>query len=295
MRPTLRQLATFLATVETGSVTAAARRLNLTQPAASQQLRELERTLGVRLLERAGGRAIPTAAGQAVLAPAQRARTAEADVIAAAAGHRTGEAARVRLGTGATACIYLLPPILAELRKRMPGLDVTIATGNTPEILRRMEAGELDIAVITLPNFVPRSLTRARLRSDPLLALLPRAMAPVTGTIVPSQLTTLPLVLYETGSHTRSIIDNWFRRAAIVMHPIMELGSVEAIKVVVAGGLGASILPALALSEVPAGTMVKALRPSLARTLGYVLRREKVVDRGLRATLEALHTLRTDS
>ncbi len=81
--PTLRQLRTFLAVVEAGSVSAAARLLNFTQPAASQQLRELERALSVRLLDRAGGKVIPTAAGQALLDPARRAQAAAADAIAA--------------------------------------------------------------------------------------------------------------------------------------------------------------------------------------------------------------------
>src|SRR4051794_31928293 len=110
MLPSLRQLRTFLAAVDTGSVTLAARSLGLTQPAASQQLRELERLLGVRLLDRAGGRTLPTAAGAALMAPARRAQAAVEDAAAAVAAHRSGEAGRVRLGTGATACIYLLPP-----------------------------------------------------------------------------------------------------------------------------------------------------------------------------------------
>jgi len=107
--PTLRQLRTFLAVVEAGSVSAAARLLNFTQPAASQQLRELERALSVRLLDRAGGRVIPTAAGQALLDSARRAQAAAEDAITATAEHRRGDTGRVRLGTGATACILLGP------------------------------------------------------------------------------------------------------------------------------------------------------------------------------------------
>ena len=121
--PSLRQFRTLLAAVETGSVSAAARRLGLTQPAASQQLRDLERTLGVRLLDRARGRMIPTAAGEAVLDPARRAQAAAEDVVAAAGRHHDGEVGRVRLGTGATACIYLLPGVLAAARRRISSSD----------------------------------------------------------------------------------------------------------------------------------------------------------------------------
>jgi DNA-binding transcriptional LysR family regulator len=291
--PTLRQLGTFLAAVEAGSVSGAARRYHLTQPAASQQLRQLERALGVRLLERAGGRLVPTAAGQAVAVPARRAQAAAEDVVAAAAAHRSGEVGRVRLGTGATACIHLLPPLLAALRRRMPGLAVTIATGNTPDVLRRLEAGELDISLVTLGGRSSRSLVASRLFSDPLVAVMPATMAPAALKLRPWQLGRMPLVLYEPGGNTRAIIDAWFRRAGATPRPVMELGSVEAIKAVVAGGLGASVLPRLALAEPLEGTVTRQLQPAVARELGYVLRREKVVDRGLRAVIEGLETLRS--
>ena len=110
--PTLRQLRMLLAAVDAGSISAAARLLNVTQPAATQQLRLLERGLGVRLLERARGKVVPTPAGEALLVAARRAQDAVDDVISAARRLRAGEAGRVRIGTGATACIYLLPPTL---------------------------------------------------------------------------------------------------------------------------------------------------------------------------------------
>src|SRR5215475_1964008 len=103
--PTLRQLRAFIATVEIGSLTQAANALHLTQPAVSQQLRQLERILGVRVLERTNAGLVPTAAGAAILGAAHRTHEAAADVAAIALACRSGEVGRVRLGTGATACI----------------------------------------------------------------------------------------------------------------------------------------------------------------------------------------------
>lgn len=287
--PSLRQLRTFLSVVDTGGVTAAAQALGLTQPAASQQLRELERALGVRLLERVGGRAVPTAAGRALIEPARRAQAAVEDAMAAAGAHRAGETGRVRLGTGATACIHLLPPVLAELNERMPGLEVIIATGNTPDILQRVEEGELDAALVTFPTALARSLTATRIATDPLLALLPEAMAPAgRAALTAAELGALPLILYEGGGTTRAIIDGWFRRAGLAPRLKMELGSVEAIKVLVASGRGCSVLPSLALEGQVPGTVVRPLRPALSRQLAVVLRTEKVVDRGLGRLLSAL-------
>ena len=292
-QPTLRQLRTFLAVVEMGNVSTAARSLNLTQPAASQQLRELERLLRVRLLERAAGKVHPTAAGMALLEPARRAQAAIDDAVAAVAAHRKGESGRVRLGTGATACIYLLPPILSAAKRRMPGLEIVIATGNSADMARQVETGELDIALATLPITRSRSLSVTRLTTDPLVALLPAALARGATSLSAMQVAQLPLILYETGGTTRAIIDAWFRRAGVAPAPIMQLDSIETIKVLVSGGLGASIMPAMALATQPPGTVTRRLRPTIERQLGIVLRREKVLDRGLRGVLDALSALLT--
>jgi len=286
--PSLRQLRTFLEVIRSGSISAAARALNVTQPAASQQLHALERTLGVRLVERAGGQVIATAAGASVLEPARRAAEAAEEAAAAARAHRSGGAGRVRLGTGASACIYLLPPALAALRRRMPGLEVLVATGNTPEMLERVAAGEIDAALVTLAGRVPRTLAVRPLFVDPLLALLPAGGTVGRAVLTPATLGAQPLILYERGGATREIIDAWFRRAGLAPRPVMELGSVEAIKVLVAGGFGASLLPRLALQQRVPGTVLAGLKPGLHRQIGIVLRREKVMERGLRLLIEEL-------
>jgi DNA-binding transcriptional LysR family regulator len=285
--PTLRQLRTFIATVEIGSLTQAARALHLTQPAVSQQLRELERILGVRVLERTSTGLMPTAAGAAILGAARRTEVAAAEVAAIAFACRSGDVGRVRLGTGATACIYLLPPILAATRRQMPGLEIIVETGNTPDILRRVEQGGLDAGLVTLPRTLGRGLTRVRLRRDELLALVPRAMT-TDGAVTPAQLAALPLILYESGGDTRGIVDAWFRNAGLSPRPIMELGSVEAIKVLVGGGLGASVLPRLALGQDVPGTQRRQLRPAAARELGLVMRKDKIRDRGMQALTRAI-------
>ena len=286
--PTLRQLRMLLAAIDTGSVSAAARSLNVSQPAATQQLRELERALGLRVIERAHGKVVATAAGDALLGAARRAQDAVEDVTSAARRLRTGDAGRIRLGTGATACIHLLPPALAAVKRRMPGLEVIVVTANTPEILERLKAGALDIAIVTAPVRLSRSLAQTRIATDPLVALIPEALAPKSAAVSAAQLARLPLILYDTGGGTRQIMDAWFRRARVLPTPIMEMDNVEAIKVLVASGLGASIVPALAVKDRLRGAVVRPLRPASSRELVYVLRKGKVMDRGLRALIQEL-------
>ncbi|WP_343712704.1 LysR family transcriptional regulator [Inquilinus sp.] len=286
--PTIRQLRTFLAVCEAGSVSAAAHSLGLSQPAASQQLRELERILGVRLLERSNGRAIPTLAGRALLDPARRTVAAAEDTVALAAASRSGDAGRLRLGTGVTGCIYVLPPVLSALKREMPGLTITVTIGDAADIVPRVEAGELDVGHVTLPVGLSRSLSATHLYSEPLVALIPDAIAPPGRTIAARELASLPLISYPHIGLTRTIIDAWFRAAGVAQEPIMEIGNFEAIKPLVSVGLGAAIVPAIAVASGVAGTVIRQLRPALVRQVGYVVRRGKILDRPTRTLIGEL-------
>jgi DNA-binding transcriptional LysR family regulator len=289
--PTLRQLQSLIAAVETGSLSGAARQLQITQPAASQQVKELERALALRLLQRGSGTVRLTAAGEAVLAEARRVQGAIEALLATAASYQGGDLGRVRLGTGATACVQLLPPLLARMKQRMPGLEIIIATGNTAEIVARVLAGTLDLALVTLGARMHPALEIRPVLAEPLAAYAPAALLPHPGALEPRQLAALPLILYESGGATRGLVDGWFRDAGLAPRPVMELGSVEAIKVIAESGLGAAVLPQTALAAPPDGMAVRRLRPALARSLGLALRRDKVRDRGLRVCLEALERL----
>jgi DNA-binding transcriptional LysR family regulator len=282
----------FREVVERGTFSAAAAHLSLTQPAVSLQIRQLERRLDVRLLERVGRRVRPTAAGDELLQHARELDLVAARAIAAMATHRRKVIARVRLGTGATACIYLLPPILRRLRQRFPGLEIVVSTGNTPDIARQIEQNSLDVALVTLPA-PGRNLDVTAVLDDELLAVFPADGAKPPRIATAAALSVNPLVFYEAGGHTRRIIDDWFLRANLSLRPVMELGSVEAIKRLVAAGLGCAVLPSLAVAESRSRDKIitRPLAPRLHRTLGIVLRRDKPLDRGLREVVQALKAL----
>jgi DNA-binding transcriptional LysR family regulator len=285
-------LRAFADVVELGSFSAAAERRSLTQPAVSQQVRQLEKRFGVRLLERVGRRAQPTAAGRELLRHIAEIDGAVARAAEAMAVHRGGVIGRVRLGTGATACIYLLPPILRDLRHRFPDLQIVVSTGNTAPILKALEDNTLDIALATLP--VPEAVFDVTPVFDDEQVAVFSAEAKPPRAITPATLAAWPLVLYEPGGHTRRVIDGWFERGGMPLKPVMELGSIEAIKELVAAGLGCAILPALAVRMTAAqrGLIVRRLSPPLHRKLGIVLRRDKPLGRALREVMRALTRLR---
>jgi len=137
--------------VRRGSFSRAAESLHLSQPAVSLHIRQLEERVGLAVLERVGKRAFPTPAGEILLHYAERAFR-ELDAAAHAIDRLRGVVAgRIRLGTGATASIHLLPPLLKRLRVRYPELELIVRTGNAPDMARAVAANELDVAVVTLP------------------------------------------------------------------------------------------------------------------------------------------------
>jgi DNA-binding transcriptional LysR family regulator len=169
----LDQLRTFGLVIETGGFSAAADRLGLSQPAVSLQIRQLERRLAVRLVERVGKRAQATPAGMELLRHVPHIDGAVENAIDALAGHASGVAGRVRLGTGATACLHFLPAVLRTLRAQFPALGVVVSTGNTEDQARKVEENSLDLALVTLPA-AGRALAAMPVLEDAFVAISPR-------------------------------------------------------------------------------------------------------------------------
>jgi DNA-binding transcriptional LysR family regulator len=254
----------------------------------------LERRFGLKLVERIGRRAGPTAAGLELLSHVRVIDAALAQAELAMTAHASQVSGRIRLGTGATACTYLLPPILADLRRRFPALDIVASTGNTADMLRGLENNTLDIGLVTLPA-PGRMFQVTPVLDDEFVAIFPaRDPAAIPAAATPQALAQLPLVLFEPGARTRRLVDDWFEEAGLAAKPVMELGSTEAMKEIVAAGLGCAMLPRLAVSG--AGQRqaleVRSLAPRLSRSLAIVLRRDKPLSRGLRHLQDSLLALR---
>src|SRR5262245_7816449 len=230
------------------SFSRAAESLRLSQPAVSLHVRQLEQALGTALLERVGRRAEPTPAGTLLLEQAGRALEALEAAAASVHALRGVVAGRIRVGTGATASIYLLPPILRRLRTRYPEIELVIVTGNTTEIAKAVAENTLDVGVVTLP-VRPRQLVVTPFYTDRLVAIAPREWTWRRGrsrrrrrrALTPADLAVEPLILYERGGTIRQIIESWFRRGRVTPRVAMELGNGEAIKELVSAGLGPSI------------------------------------------------------
>lgn len=275
------------------SFSRAAEVLHLSQPAVSHHIRHLEQELGQPLLERVGKRALPTRAGELLLAHAARA-FAELEAARQSLQQLRGRVAgRLAVGTGATASTYLLPPLLRRLHARHPELELTVVTGNSADMVAAVAATQLDVAVVTLPVRGP-ALSVTPLMSDLLVAITPATREwRRRGAFTAAELARHPLILYERGGTVRRVIDDWFRRGGARPRVAMELGNAEAIKKMVEAGLGLAVTSAISVTaEVRARTLVTLpLSPPLGRRLGIVRRRDRAPSPALAVFLAGLADL----
>jgi DNA-binding transcriptional LysR family regulator len=288
----LDQLQALIDVADLGSFSAAARRLNLTQPAVSLQIRELEKRAGIPLIERIGKRAFPTAAGRELLDHARRLRAGADAALNAMKRHKDGNVGRVHIGTGVTALTYLLPTVLRKLRADHPGIELVVTTGTTQGVAAGMIANEIDLGVVTLPVDT-KVFEATTLLDDPILALLPGRSRGSRKPITAAELAQHPLILEQERSNHSRIGRRWLQAAGYDGRPVMEIDNMEAIKQLVAAGLGAAIVPASALSgNAGANYTARPLTPPAMRRIALIERRDKPDNRALRIVREALLSLR---
>ncbi|MDM4207064.1 LysR family transcriptional regulator [Klebsiella spallanzanii] len=288
----LGNLATFRLVVQRGSFSAAADVLGLSQPAVSLQVRQLEQFLQTRLLERTGRGIKATAAGIALLAHSEQIEQAVSAAVQSVSEFNREVSGSITLGTGATACIHLLPSLLLTLRERHPLLTVGVTTGNTLDIVRAVEENRLDLGLVTLPA-TGRNLAVTPVMDEEFVCIFARNQEVLPPAVTPEVLQTLPLIAFESGSGTRDLIDGWFLADGRAIAPVMQLGSIEAIKRMVRAGLGFSIVPRMAVEHPHdrIGLTVQSLTPLLHRQLGIIMRQDKIISKGIAEILRLLQKL----
>ena len=271
------QLRAFVEVMERGSFTAAAKELNLTQPAITHQVHELERRFQVALVDRLGNRAFPTHAGEKLLEHARQLLDEDSRTQASMRRFLDGSLGRVRIGTSMTVLIYLLPPILSRLKADHPQLEINLKGGLTSTTLSMLRTNALDLGLCALPVDDP-AFEVVPLFNDELVAILPATLADVPKRVTPAFLSRCPLVLGNEDSALHRTIMAWLSAAGPMPKPVMQFDNVEAIKSVVAVGLGASIVPSLCLGAghvTAANTLVVPLNPRISRGIGLVRMRGK--------------------
>jgi DNA-binding transcriptional LysR family regulator len=290
----LDQLRAFVEVLERGGFTAAAKELNLSQPAITHQVHELEQRFKVSLIDRLGKRAFATHAGEKLLEHARQLLDEDARVHADMRRFADGSLGRVRIGTSMTVLIYLLPRILRQLKSDHPHLEIGLKAGLTQATLDLLRRNALDLGLCALP-IRDAAFDVVPLFEDELVAILPPTLADVPKRMTPAFLAGCPLILGHQDSALRRTIEAWLVAAGPVPKPVMEFDNVEAIKSTVEVGLGASIVPRMCLGAGHVGTghtHVVPLRPRLGRQVGLVRMRGKRDTEAIKIVADALLGLR---
>ena len=231
------ELRHFLLIVERGTFTGAARQAHLSQPALTASIHRLEAHFGARLLARGPGGATTTAAGQALVPRARAVLAALADAGRAVAEIEGVHAGEVRVGAGATACTYLLPPALAAFRAEHPGVRFLLREANSEQVLDELHAGELDLGV------VPTDTGEPWFDDELILVAAPDLPQPERA----------PFVAFARGSTSRELLERHFPGADVVM----ELGSIAAVKGNVRAGIGVALVSSSAVvHDLAAGRLI---------------------------------------
>lgn len=231
---TLNDIRAFVAVIEAGSFSEAARRLGLSQPAVSQRVRSFENSCGIRLLDRRSGPAL-TAAGREIFHRARLvlARAEELDItVADLRGLRAG---RISFGYATPAFAI---PLIARFRAAHPGVVVDYHYGNTAQLFEGLRQCRLDAAVTTLLA-VPEDLVARQIASQRLMLCVP-AGHPLSqaGPVALKQLDQIPLLMREPGSMTRALVERVLTQQALSFTSAMVMPTREAVKEAVVAGLG---------------------------------------------------------
>ena len=255
----IRQLRAFVAIAESGTFTAGAMRVHVTQAAISMQIRQLETEIGAKVFVRAPRHVILTEAGEQLLRRARhilREHDAALDEIAELAGAERG---RLRIGSASAMVLTeQLPTILKELRKQHPAAEIAVTSGTSEVLVDQILAGEVDVAFVSLP-VDERGIKTERLSDDQLVAIgSPQHKLAKQRTVSAYTLAGERLILGERGGNTRRLIDQFFAQAGATLRVAMELSRQQAIKRMVEEDMGVGIVPLQSVrDEVEKGKLIR--------------------------------------
>jgi DNA-binding transcriptional LysR family regulator len=284
----LRQLEIVQAVAETGSFTGAGRKLHVSQSAVSRQVLLLEEELREPLFFRNGRSIRITSAGEALLSLSRRVFNDVKETVTL-----TGN---LRVAGGMTVCLYVFPALLKEYRRLHPKVDVKLITGNSHRLVQEVRSGVADLGFITLPVNEADVVAVPAMEEELLLVTHPSHPLARNRRIVSQDLAGQPFVLFESGSNSRRVIEEFFVKEQIRPEIVMETENVEILKALVRTGMGITIIPYQAVArEVRSGHLFCARMADtmLVRTTGWVYQRSSRVPRTIEEMFRAFERIRS--
>lgn len=264
----IKKYRALLTTIELGSLTRAAEKLNYTQPGISHMILSLEDEFGFSLLLRGKNGVTPTPEAEKLLVFLRQIVNGEEKLRETVQRIHGAEVGTIRIGCFYSLSIHLLPSIVAEFAEAYPGIELQLFVGEHGEITRWLHDGEIDLALMSTP--VPNEFSFIPLFDDPIYAVLPKGHELTRQAFVrPEDLIRYPFIMQNRGSDEDA--NRVFEGENLTPNVRFRVRGDDAIQSMVAKGLGVTLAPELVLSHMPSGVELRPLQPEYHRTLGIVL------------------------
>jgi LysR family hydrogen peroxide-inducible transcriptional activator len=270
----LKQLRYFDALARTGHFGRAASACAVTQPALSMQIKELEETLGVVLIERGSRQIRLTKVGEEAANGVRDILRSVDELADLVRGSRDRLAGRLRIGMIPTIAPYLLPAVIGDLARLHPELDIHVREAITSKLIHELAEGRIDAAIMALPVSEP-SLTEVELFRENFLLVRPRDDE---GKPVPTgdAMRELRLLLLEEGHCFRDQALAYCSMQTLQPRDALEVNSLSTLVQMVSAGLGVTLIPEMAVALESRSAQVSVARfrdPQPGRTVGMIWRK----------------------
>lgn len=272
----LQQLRYFVAVVDSGRFTAAARALHVAQPSVSKQVRKLEAELGAILLDRRKAGIALTPAGETLLPWARRVLVDVDGARSDVAGLASLERGRLSVGATPSLSTVLLPRILASFHAAHPGVSLSVVEAGSRDLVDRLASGDLDLALVILP--LPREElfeTMPLLREELVLAVPRGHPLAARKTVRVGELRGVPLVMFRDGYDLRSATIAACEQAGF--HPTfaIEGAEMDGVLRMAAAGIGVAVVPSMVVEKKGPLIAVGLVQPTPSRSIGVAFRRDR--------------------
>jgi DNA-binding transcriptional LysR family regulator len=290
----LGQLEAFTQVAAYKSFSKAAEVLYLTQPSVTARIQTLERELTEDLFERTGRAVKLTDAGETFLQYAERALKAVQEGRDALEALRNTEFGNLRIGSALTISTYVLPRILKQFRRHYPGVDVSVRTGRSEQVLDMLLNDEVQVGLVR--SLVHPEIEAIHLYDDEVILVTDHDHAfAQSRTARIEEVSRQPLIFFDKGSSYYGLITGIFRDSGLVPTQSLQLDSMEATKKMVEEGLGIAILPRVSVErELKLGILVEVEvtgAPRFKRQIALIYRKNRKHARTVIAFVETLHSM----
>lgn len=263
-----RQLKTLVAVSEQGTFARAAEIVHLTPSAVSQQMQALEQEMGVSLFNRDTRPPTLNVHGLQLLETARSVLRVVEETQSAMRGER--KAGTLNIGSVRTSTIGLLPKTIVSLRSTYPDLRINLRVGLSSSMITDVHAGRLDMAIVAEHLGIPSGMVWRPFIREPLVVIAPRGTPEMDARTI---LETLPFVRFRSNVPLANLIDLEISKMGIVTSDTAEIDTISAIVECVAEGLGATVVPHIAVRDDKHNLLIRPFGdPQVYRQIGVVQR-----------------------